>query len=171
MRAGHVSCQSGRAGPPTSLSFVVRPHYATVMHTSLQPKTNIKLLALWGIVGVVVAFIASPIPWLFLGLGVALGFCAGLIQLRALRESSASLLTTQTLMDVRRVLSASRSGRIYLYAFWVSMALLFVLAFYLLRGRAFVGLLAGYSAFAFTRELLTLRGTFELRRLSTEQRV
>jgi hypothetical protein len=141
------------------------------MHTSLQPKTNIKHLALWGIVGVVVAFIASPIPWLFLGLGVALGFCAGLIQLRALRESSASLLTTQTLMDVRRVMSASRSGRIYFYAFWVSQALLFVLAFYLLRGRAFIGLLAGYSAFAFTRELLTLRGTFELRRLSTEQRV
>ena len=141
------------------------------MHTSLQPKTNMKLLAVWGIAAVVVALIASPTPWLFLGVGVALGFCAGIIQLRALRESSASLLTTQTLIDVRRVLSASRSGRIYLYAFWVSMALLFILAFYLLRGRAFVGLLAGYSAFAFTRELLTLRATFELRRLSTEQRI
>lgn len=141
------------------------------MHTSLQPKTNMKLLALWGIVAGVVAFRASPTPWLFLGLGAALGFCAGIIQLRALRESSASLLTTQTLMDVRRVLSASRSGRIYIYAFWVSQALLLVLAFYLLRGRAFVGLLAGYSAFAFTREMLTLRFTFELRRISTEQRV
>jgi len=74
-------------------------------------------------------------------------------------------------MDVRRVLSASRSGRIYPYAFWISMALLFVLGFYLLRGRAFLGYLAGYSAFALTRELLTLRATFELRRLSTEQRV
>jgi hypothetical protein len=81
------------------------------------------------------------------------------------------LLTTQTAMDVRRVLSSSRFGRLYLYAFWVSMVVLFALAFYLLRSRAFVGLLAGYSAFAFTRELLTLRGTFELRRLSTEQRV
>ena len=46
------------------------------MHTSLQPKTNMKLLALWGIVAGVVAFMASPTPWLFLGLGVALGFCA-----------------------------------------------------------------------------------------------
>jgi hypothetical protein len=141
------------------------------MHTSLQPKTNMKLLAIWGIVAVAVAFIASPTPWLLLGVGVALGVCAGIIQLRALRESSASLLSTQTLMDVRRVLSSSRSGRRYLYAFWVSMAVLFVLAFYLLRGRAFVGLLMGYSTFAFTRELLTLRGTFELQRLSTEQRV
>lgn len=138
------------------------------MHTTLQPKTNMRLLAIWGVVAVVVAFIASPIPWLFLGVGLALGVCAGIIQLRALRESSASLLTTQTAMDVRRVLSSSRSGRLYLYAFWFSMAVLFVLAFYLLRGRGFVGLLAGYSAFAFMRELLTLRGTFELRRLSTE---
>jgi uncharacterized membrane protein len=141
------------------------------MHTSLQPKTNMKLLVVWGVFAVVVAFVASPTPWFFLGVGVALGFCAGIIQLRALRESSASLLTTQTAMEVRRALSSSRSGRLYLYAFWGSMAVLSVLAFYLLRGRAFVGLLAGYSAFAFTRELLALRGTFELHRLSTKQRV
>jgi hypothetical protein len=92
------------------------------MHTSLQPKTNMKLLALWGIVAVAVAFIASPTPWLFLVLGVALGFCAGLIQLRAVPESAASLLTKQTLMDVRRVMNTSRSGQIYLYAFWASQA-------------------------------------------------
>ena len=141
------------------------------MHTTLQPKTNMRLLAIWGIVAVVVAFIASPTPWLFLGVGVALGVCAGIIQIRALRESSTSLLTTQTALDVRRVLSSSRFGRLYLYALWGSMAVLFTLAFYLLRGRAFVGILAGYSAFAFARELLTLRGTFELHRLSTEQRV
>ena len=141
------------------------------MHTSLQPKTNIKLMVIWGVVAVVVAFVATPTPWIFLGVGVALGICAGFIQLRSLRESSASLLTTQTAMDVRRVFSSSRTGRLYLYAFWVSMAVLFVLAFCLLGGRAPVGLLAGYSAFAFARELLTLRGTFELHRLSTEQRV
>ena len=128
-------------------------------------------MVIWSVVAIVVAFIASPTPWLFLAVGVALGVCAGIIQLRALRESSASLLTAQTAMDVRRVLSSSRFGRLYLYALWSSLAVLFALAFYLLRGRAFVGLLAGYSTFAFTRELLTLRGTFELHRLSIEQRV
>lgn len=141
------------------------------MHTTLQPKTNMRLLAIWGVVAVVVAVVASPTPWPFLGVGVALGVCAGIIQLRALRESSASLLTARTAMDVRRVLSSSRSGRFCLYALWGSMAVIVALSFYLLRGRAFVGLFAGYSAFAFARELLTLLGTFELHRLSTDQRV
>ena len=126
---------------------------------------------MWGGLAIVVVFIASPTPWFFYAFGVALGVPAGIIQLRALRESSASLLTTESALDVRRVLSSSHAGRLYLYAFWSSMAVLSALAFCLLRGRAFVGLLAGYSAFAFMRELLTLRGTFELRRLSMEQRV
>jgi hypothetical protein len=143
---------------------------STHAHQS-SAKDNYQAFGHLGRRAVVVASVASPTPWLFLGVGVALGACAGGIQLRSLRESSASLLTTQTAMDVRRVLSSSRTGQLYLNAFWGSMAVLFALAFYLLRGRAFVGVLAGYSAFAFARELLTLRGTFELHRLSTEQRV
>jgi hypothetical protein len=141
------------------------------MHTSLKPRTTITLLAIWGVVAVVVACVASPRPWLFFGIGVVLGVCAGVIQLRSIRESSAIFPTTQTAMDVRRVLGSSRAGRLYLYVFWGSMAVLVALAFCLLRGRAFIGLLAGYSAFAFTRELLTLRGTIELSRLSKEQGV
>jgi hypothetical protein len=50
------------------------------------------------------------------------------------------------------------------------MTVLFALALFHLRGRAFVGLLAGYSAFALVRDALALRGAFELRRLSTEPR-
>lgn len=128
-------------------------------------------MVIWGIVAVVVAFVAAPTPWVFLVVGVLLGVFAGVIQLRSLRESSAALLATQTTMDVRRALSSSRAGRLYLFAFWGSMAVLFALALYLLRGRAFIGLVAGYSAFAFSRELLTLRAVFELHRLSMEQRV
>lgn len=136
------------------------------MHTSLQPKTNMKFMAVCGVVAGAVAFVASPTPWFFLAVGVVLGGCAGIIQMRWLQEASASLLTTQKARDVRRVLTGSRTGRLYLYSFRFSMAVLFVLALYLLRGHAFVGLLSGYSAFAFTRELLTLRGTIELQRRS-----
>jgi hypothetical protein len=142
-----------------------------MMHASLRPRTNMKLLVIWGVGAVAIAFVVSPPPWLFLGVGFALGACAGAVQLRSLRESSASLLSTRTAMDVRRVLSSSGTGRLYLYAFWGSMALMFGLAFYLLRERALAGLIAGYTAFAFARELLTLRGTFELRRLSMDERV
>lgn len=140
------------------------------MHTSLQPMANMRLLALWGVLAFAVAFLTSPTPWLFLGVGVALGGCAGIIQLRVLRATSAALLAAQTAMDVRRAFSSTRCGRLYLYVFWFSMAVLTFLAISLLRDRAMEGIVAGYSAFAFTRELLTLRGTFELRQLSMEQR-
>jgi len=139
------------------------------MHPSLKPKTNIRLIVVWALIAVSVAVISSPIPWLFLGLGVVLGTCADFIQLLALCESSRSLLVSETAMDVRRALSSSRWGRRYLYTLWFCVVLLFLLAFYFLRSRAVVGLFASYSAFAFMRELLTLRGTFELERLSTEQ--
>jgi hypothetical protein len=150
---------------------LIRRHYALAMHTSLQPKTNIKLLVVWSVVALGVTFVASPTPWLLLSLGAVLGACAGAIQLRAIRKESASFLAAQSMTEVRRALSSSRSGRLYLYALSASSVVLLVLAFFLPRDRALVGLLAGYSAFAFTRELLRLRATFELHRLSTEQRV
>ena len=173
--AGQLKADETQAKPQAtkaafSLSNSCEADYTIAMHTSLQPKTNAKLLMIWGVVAFGVAIVASPTPWLFLGVGLVLGVCAGIIQLRALRESAAALVATQTAMEVRRVLSSSRCGRLYLYAFWFSMVVLFALAFSLLGGRAFVGLLAGYSAFAFMRELLTLRGMLELHRLFPEQR-
>lgn len=139
------------------------------MHTSLRPQTNMKLLVFW-IGGVLaVASVVSPTPWLFFCLGAVLGVCAGTIQLRALRESAAGLLSARTTREVRCAVTSSRSGRVYLYVFWASMVVLFVLASFLLRGRAVIGLIAGYSAFAFMRELLTLRGTIELQRPSKER--
>lgn len=136
------------------------------MHTSLSPKTNIRLIILWAIILIAVLLFASPTPWFFLVLGAGLGAGAGVLQLLAIRQASAPLLETVTMMDVRRALRSSRWGRLYLYAFWLSMILLFVLGFFLLHSRAAVGLIAGYSAFALIRELLTLRGTFELQLLS-----
>lgn len=136
------------------------------MHTSLSPKTNIRLIILWAVVSVATFLFVSPTPWFFLALGGVLGAVAGFIQLRALREASAQLLQAVTMMDVRRVLRSSRWGRLYLWGFWLSMVLLFVLAFFLLHSRAIIGLIAGYTAFALIRELLNLRGTFELQHLS-----
>jgi len=78
------------------------------------------------------------------------------MQLVALRESTPLFLQTETWGDVRKVLRASRRGRRYLWYFWIVQIVLFILAFALLRGQAFIGLLAGYSVFSFARELITL---------------
>jgi len=136
------------------------------MHTSLSPKTNIRLIILWAVISTATFLFASPSPWFFFVSGAVLGAVTGLIQLLALRQASAPLLQTVTMMEVRRALRSSRWGRLYLWGFWLSMVLLFILAFFLLHSRAIIGLIAGYSAFALIRELLTLRGTFELQLLS-----
>jgi hypothetical protein len=62
-----------------------------------------------------VTLFAPTIPWLLLGVGALLGVLAGLIQLRALRESMSSLLAAKSAVGVRRALSGSRYGRMYLY--------------------------------------------------------
>ena len=68
-------------------------------------------------------------------------------------------------MDVRRALSASRWGRLYLWSFWVASIAFLGAAIYLLREQALLGFFGAYATFAFARELVTLRGTFELQRL------
>jgi prepilin signal peptidase PulO-like enzyme (type II secretory pathway) len=140
------------------------------MHTSLLPKTNIRLIVLWAAISITAALFTLPTTWLFLILGAILGAVTGFIQLLAMRQASEQLLQTVTMMDVRRALQTSRRGRFYLWGFWLSMVLLFVLAFYVLHSRAIIGLIAGYSAFALIRELLTLKGTFELQLLSRGER-
>ena len=139
------------------------------MHPSLQPKANKKLLLIWGLVASTVGFVASPVPRIFLAVGSALGVFAGVIQLRALRESASALLAAQTLIEVRRALKLSRNGRRYLFVFWTSMIVLLVMAFGLRGSHAPVALLAGYSAFAFMREALTLRGGIELQKISLKR--
>ena len=138
------------------------------MHTSLRPRTNIWLLAVWGGVAAVVIAFASPVPWPFFAAGGITGVCLGVLQVKAFRASFQSFLASQTAMDVRRALGSSHWGRLYLWSFWAAGVALLGVAVYLLRERAFVAFFGAYATFAFARELVTLRGTFELQRLSTE---
>jgi hypothetical protein len=139
------------------------------VHTSLLPKSNLVLLAVWAATVVIVSLVAPTTPWLLLGLGGFFGLCSRLLQIRALRESKSALITTQTAMDVRRALSSSRYGRLYLYALWGAVVLLLFAAYYLQTGGAHFGALAGYAAFAALRELLTLRSIYELQALAAER--
>jgi hypothetical protein len=138
------------------------------MHTSLQPTTNMRFLVLWCAISVVASLVASPTPWLALVAGCVQGIFAGFLQLYALRETPALFLKTRRLMDVTDALNSSRYGRFYYYVFYSQVALQLILSLFPFRERALVtlSLLAGYSAFSFMRDLVSLRGTFELQRLS-----
>lgn len=140
------------------------------MHTTLQPKTQMVLMSIWSAVILAVLVVASPRPWLFLGIGAGFGLLGGILQLRAFRESPARFVAAKTAVEVRRAISASRFGRLYIYTFWLSQIAIFALSFFLLGGRAIVGFIGGYASFSLVRELLTLPGSYELRRFSEEQR-
>jgi len=105
-------------------------------------------------------------PWILLGVGALLGAIAGLIQLRALRESANSLVAAASAMDVRRALTSTRAGRMYVYVFWSSTVLLLVLALVARGGGGLLGWIAGACAFKALREAITLPATFELERAS-----
>ena len=145
----------------------VRPH----VHTSLRPRTNIWLLAVWGVGGAVAGIFASQMSWLLLGAGAVVGVCLGILQLRALRASAASLVATRTAMEVRRALSSSKWGRLYLWSFWVAGIALLGGSILLAPEQAFLAFFGSYATLAFARELLTLRGTRELEKLLNETTV
>ena len=134
-----------------------------VMHASLKPATNFILLAVWCAVVIAIITLLSPVPWLFIALGLPVGAWAGTLQLHALRETPAVFLKTRTMMDVRDALRSSSSGRLYGRVFWILMLFLLILAIWLQpRRQVSLGILAGYCSFSFARDLLSLRGVFEL---------
>jgi hypothetical protein len=71
-------------------------------------------------------------------------------------------------MDVRRAFSSSKWGRLYLWSFWAAGVALLCGAIFLAPEQAFPAFFGSYAALAFAREMLTLRGTRELQKLSAE---
>jgi hypothetical protein len=123
------------------------------------------LAAGWVVVaGGIIAF-ASPVPWLFVSTGFITGACLGFLQLKALRASAATFAASRTVMEVRRTLVSTRWGRLYVRLFWVTSVAAIGSAIYLQGQNAPVAFFGAYAPFALARELMTLRGTYELQRV------
>jgi len=138
------------------------------VHASLSPKINAILLPVWIAGAVSVSLIAPAVPSVLLALGVVLGAALGMLQRRALRESRAALIASQSAMDVRQALAATGSGRAYLYALYGSVLLVFAAAYAIPLGGTHFGAIAAYFALTAVRELITLRETFVLQALAVK---
>jgi hypothetical protein len=133
------------------------------MHASLTPKNNIRLIAIFAIILVlVVAFGSVPLP-LYL-IGAVCGVVGGFLQLRAIRQSRSAFLAADGALAVRRALASSTSGKIYLVVFWLAAAIFVTVAIILLHERFVFGWLAAYCCFVLARDLLALSATYELQR-------
>jgi hypothetical protein len=135
------------------------------LHASLSRKTNLKMLAVWLLAAIAISVFAGPVPWMLLACGVALGAISGGLQLRVIRQAPDALLASTTLMEVRRAMATTSTGRLYFHVFWGIAILQVALAAYLLGNRFFAGWAASYCAYAFTRDLVAMRGVVELNAL------
>lgn len=138
------------------------------MHPSLTTKTNVALSILWFAVAAAISMLNSQSMWAPVAVGAFLGILAGALQLRALRESAASLVLATSALEVRRALRTSRAGRLYTYFLWLSIFTSMAFSAFWFRGTSAVpsGMIVGAAAFAFVRELISLPGVAVLEKMS-----
>lgn len=131
-------------------------------HATLRPGVNIALILVWGSLAFFMTIMSNPRPLAIVPLGAALGLILGFMQSKGLREAGDSICEARTAMEVRSHLKKASWGRKYIYGLWLSG--LVVVAISVSTSAAPLSLIAGYFAFMFVRELVTLRVTFQLGR-------
>lgn len=126
------------------------------------------MLVLWAIAAALSARSVSSMPWVSLVVGILLGGTAGMIQAPILVASKDAFIAATSLLEVRKVLEVSTSGKTYFVLFWGSQILLLLLAVWLYQPDAVWAFAASYCSYAFARELVTLPATFLLSRASDD---
>ena len=141
-------------------------------HATLSPSTNLLLIVVWGAVAVILLFVVEPHVPLAIGLvGAGLGAVGGIMQHLSFTQAASEFGAAASLLDVRRALKATKWGSRFIVWLYFSKAVLAILAFLLIRQpflSIVLGYLAGYMSLMFVRELVTLRDTFHLQRLSSQ---
>ena len=87
------------------------------------------------------------------------------------KEATNGFMTASSLLDVRRAFKATSWGNRYISWLYFSKFVLAVLAFLVIRQPLLgiiLGYLAGYMSLMFAREVVTLRDTFYLQRLTSQ---
>ncbi len=138
----------------------------TKLHSTLRPSTNIILTILWGAVCLILFFSSSPRPVILLLSGIIIGAVCGVLQLLSFNEARESFLDASTMIEVRNKLKATTWGRRYIYFLWGGNVLLVIIALKLTPNLH--SILVGYFALMFTRELITLKPSFELDKLKNK---
>ena len=137
------------------------------IHTTLKVSTNIIFIFLWGTIGLIILLYEYPHSIFVFIIAAILGVLGGIMQNLSFNESKSSFLETRTMLEVRRKLKATKWGSRYLKFLWISN--LFLLIFVLRYGyRPVLDISMCYFTMMFTREVVTLKSSVELRRLAKQ---
>jgi hypothetical protein len=137
----------------------------TTPHATLSPKTNIVLIFVFASLAAFMSLRFEPFPVLLLPMGLGLGVIGGLLQLKSFREGKEGFKSAKTMLEVRRVLKSTKSGKRYIYFLWASNLMLVVVGI-ATSSNPGVHIFVGYFALMSAREIVTLKSTFELAKLN-----
>jgi len=135
-------------------------------HSSLSPTTNILLTFAWAAVAALFLFVIEPHSPIILAV---IGAVGGVMQHLSFKEATKGFSAASSLMEVRRAFKATQWGSRYIRFLYFSKFVLIALSFLHIRQpllSVIFGYLAGYFTLMFVREIVTLRDTFFLQRLS-----
>ncbi len=136
------------------------------IHTTLKPSTNIALIFIWGIFGGFFIYITVPLSFYIAGIGFCFGIVCGAMQYAAFIESKEKFLETETMLDVKRKLTQTKWGKRYIPVLWCSSFIIILSAFFIDRDNFLYEFAAGYLSLMFIREIITLKSTYELEKMS-----
>ena len=125
------------------------------MHKSLSVRTNRLLIVLWAAGVLAFALFTRGTIALPVVIGAACGVVAGLLQRTALRSNASAFAETATALDVRHILTSSRSGKTAISVGWICALVLLVIAI-LFRQNSQIAAswFAGYLAFMLFRDAI-----------------
>jgi hypothetical protein len=139
-------------------------------HTTLSPRTNLLFIAVWAIAVASAFVVIQPrLPFVLAMVGGLCGALAGIMQHLSIRHDPHGFLAASSLMGVRRALTNNAWGRSYIDWLYFSKFALVLISFLLIRRpllQVLFGYLAAYFSLMFVRDIITLRDTFALYRLS-----
>ena len=112
------------------------------------------------------ALCRPPVPIAFPILGAILGSVGGFLQHIRLKRDYNRFGAASSLLEIRRRLAATRTGKLYFYYFWCYIFGMVLLTFAINKSpiTAVAAFIVAYLLFAAVRELITLRDVFAMRK-------
>ena len=133
-------------------------------HGTLQPKTNIVLILVWVSFAIISSTRLKPLPIVLIATCAILGALGGVMQRLSLTEGRENFLNNQSMLEVRAQLKKTRWGKRYIYYLWSINFVILICA--MTSGNPLWAWLSGYFTMMSAREIVTLKSTFELAKLS-----
>ena len=139
------------------------------LHSTLKPSTNIVMILLWGIFAVLTAVISRPYSYPAVFVGLVFGVFCGIMQSLAFSEPKSGFLNASTMIDVRKKLKNTKWGKRYIPFLYIGNIIIVVVVVTQQKGNLIFEIMAGYFSLMFVRELITLKPTFQLAKLSKKE--